>query len=418
MHSDKNGGILLKKKFDVYKSKPLVTVLLLFLLKPAYFSNFNLLDKLYTWGSFFCTLFLLLLVLITKRISTPIKWTFAFFGTMLLSTIFSRGSVYQFMNANFGILAMCLLFVLWLDKSPETLIDCFSVYEIFIYINFLTIIFFPNGLYNNGIYSHCWFLGYKNPQIRTILPVLCMSMIRSYWKTSKISFRTWCLMICSILTFIMVNSATSLVGITLFLGLFFFVNKKREELPKFITLLNGLYVSIVGFVMIVLLQKQYIFANIIQGMLNRDLTFTTRVIIWTKTLALIKEKPWLGYGYLTSPQYAEIFSSKYATHPHNFFMYLTMTGGICLLVVLYIGFFYANKELKKTSSVVYGKLILFTLYSFLIMGLTESLTSTVLLYPMLILAMKSQKIVDLGFHKKLFKFHGKTVRLINRNNKF
>ena len=413
-----NGGILLKEKFDVYRSKPLVIIILLFLLKPAYFSTFSMLDKLYTWGSFLCTLFLLLLVFITKRsITTPMKWTFAFYGTILISTIYHGGNVYQFMNNNFGSLAMCLLFSLWLDKSPETLIECFAVYEIYVYINLLTIIMFPDGLYNNGTYYHCWFLGYKNPQIRTILPILCMSMIRSYWKTSRISISSWLLIICCVLTFTLNNSATSLVGIVLFLGLFFLVNKKAKELPKAVTLINGLYVSVVACIAIVLFQKQYLFTNIIQGWLNRDLTFTTRVKIWESSWELIKEKPLLGYGFLTSSDYAKIFNSQYATHPHNYYMYLTITGGICLLAVLYIGFFNANKVLKKTSSVVHGKIILFALYSFLIMGLTESLTSTVLLYPMLILAMKSQNIVDLGFHKEVFKFRGKTVRLINRPQK-
>lgn len=407
----------MERKINIYKSKPLVTVLLLFLLKPAYFSSINILDTIYTWGSYLCTLILLFLVVYSKRITTPIKWIVAFYGTILFSTIYSHGNVLNFMKSNFSSLAMCLLFALWLEKSPETLIDCFSVLEIFVYINLLTIIVFPNGMYKIGTYSQCWLLGYKNPQIRTILPILCMSMIRSYWKSSKLSFQAICLMTASALTFTLINSATSLVGIALFLGLFLLVNKKKAELPKFVTLLNGLYVTIVSFVIIVILQKQYLFSNIIQNWLERDLTFTTRVNIWSKSLPLIKEKLWLGYGHLTYEQYVYLYNSMYASHPHNYFLYLIISGGILLLAVTFIGFLLANKQLKKTSSTATGKIILFALYSFLVMGLTESLTNTVLLYPMLILAMKSQNIVDLGYHNEAFRIHGKKIRLFKRKIK-
>lgn len=404
----------MKEKFNIYKNKPIVIIMMLFMLEPPYLSTFKPIDFVYSWGGLLVTMFLLLLVLISKKKYTSVKWIVAYYGVILLSTILSKGSVYQFMNSNFPSLAMCLMFAMWLERSPETLLECFSVYEVFVYLNLLTIIMFPDGLYNNGTYQHCWLLGYKNPQIRTIMPILCMSMIRSYWKSSKINFSTWCLMAASVLTFILNNSATSLVGIVIFLGLFFFINNKvKGKMPKLITIMTGVYISVAAFVAIVILQKQYLFAGIIQNWLHRDLTFTTRVSIWSKSIDLIKKKPILGYGYLSSPEYAAFFNSKYATHPHNYYLYMMMSGGIILLAILFLGFWLANKDLKEATNTATGRIILFLLYSFMAMGITESLTSTIMLYPMMILAMNANNVVALGYHDKEFTIRGKKIKFIN-----
>lgn len=396
-------------KVRIFESKGIVIVILLLLLKPAYFGQFELLDKMYTYGSFFCTVILILL-LFRVKIEKPVVWIILFYGVTLISTVVGSGDIYQYMKANFSSLAMCLMFYIWLEKNPELLIDCFSIYEIFIYINLVTIILFPNGLYNNGMYDRCWFLGYKNPQIRTILPIVCMSMIRSYRKFGRISFRTWGLIVCTVATFSINDSATSMIGVAIFLGLLFLFHKKNKQLPRFITLMNCVYVSIIAFVLIVILQMQYLFIGFIENVLDRDLTFTTRVSIWAKTLELIKQRFLMGYGYMTGTEYSELFNNYYATHPHNYFMYVAMTGGVVLIIVLFVGFYIADKKLNATVETAYSKIIMFTLFSFLIMGLAESLVSTILMYPMLILAMEADKLALFGYQKRGIKIFGKKIR--------
>lgn len=402
-------------KRSIFKSKGIVVGMLLLLLEPAYFEQFNVLDKVYTYGSFVCTLVLIGLLFFV-RIHKAVVWTIVFYGCVLISTILGSGLLYQYMKANFASLAMCLMFYIWLEKNPELLIECFSIYEIFVYINLLTLIIYPTGLYSNGMYTQCWFLGYKNPQIRTILPIVCMSLIRSYRKYGNISVRTICLLICTAITFILNDSATSLVGFAVFLGLVFLFHSKNKQLPKMFTLMNGVIVSIIAFFAIIIFQMQYLFAGIIENVLGRNLTFTTRVRIWSRTLALIKEKPILGYGYKTGSEYCLLYNSRYATHPHNYYMYILMTGGFVLAVVLLVGFYIADKKLKETTETSYSKIILFTIFAFLIMGLTESLVSTVLLYPMLILAMESDKIAALGYAKKSFTIFGWKVKFRKRPN--
>lgn len=401
-----------KRENSIFNNKVIVASMLLLVVKPAYFGQFPILNFVYAYGCLICAVFLILLVFFTKKFTKELIWITIFYGCFLFTTfIGGNGNVYNYVRAIFPSVAMCLIFSLWIEKDPDTLIDSFAVLETFVYINLFTIIIFPQGLYRTDLYTQCWFLGYKNPQIRTILPVACLSLIRSYRKYGKISIRTWLLLGCSAITFALIDSATSLVGFAIFLGQFALFHKKSKLLPRFLTLTNAVAATIIVFIAIMLWGIQYLFSGLIETTLGRDLTFTNRIVVWGRTWALVSQKPLLGYGYLSVSNYTQMLGSVYYSHPHNFFLNIAMQGGTILIIALMYGFFMASAVLQKTSETIYSKIILFCLISFLVMGLVEALTGTVLLYPMLILAMKSDQLAALGDlkHEDKFKKFGKTI---------
>lgn len=159
------------------------------------------------------------------------------------------------------------------------------------------------------------------------------------------------------------------------------------------TLMNGILLTIAAFVMVAVYQMQYLFSGFIEGILMRDLTFTERVFTWTKSMEAVKQRMLLGYGYMTGTEYSVFYNDYYSTHPHNFYLYVLMTGGIVLFAILMTGFSLASQRLNNTSATIYSKIILFAIFSFLIMGLTESLISTVLLYPVIIMGMEIENIL-------------------------
>lgn len=400
-------------KIRIFENKGVIIALLLLLMKPAYFGQIRILDRIYTYGGAFC-LFILIILLFRVKIKKSLIWIMSFYGIILFSTIIGSGNIYQYMKSDLGELAMCLLFYIWLEKNPGLLIEGFAIYDVYIYVNLVTILLFPQGLYSNSMYSHCWFLGYKNPQIRTILPILGMSLIRSFWKYQCVSLQTWCLIVCAAVTFLLIDSATSLVGICIFFLLLFIFHEQDKRIPGFITLINGFWISAAACIMIIFFEMQYLFAGIIEDILGRNLTFTTRVGIWEKTIRFIQRRFLCGYGYLTGTEYGHMYNHIYATHPHNYYMYVLMTGGILLFFVLFLGLLYANEKLNATIDTIYSKIVLFLLYSFLAMGITESLVSTVLLYPMLILAMKSDVLAGLVSDSDHFSLFGMNFRAIKR----
>lgn len=400
-----------------YKRRLLVSSMLLLLVEPAFFSTLKMIDKLYTYGGFLCVVFLIVLFLLQFKLNKINTWIFLFFSTSFLSTVIGSHNLYLFLGANYASLGMCLLFAICLEKDPAVLIESFSVLEIFVYINLITVLVYPEGMYNNGMYDYNWFLGYKNSQIRTILPILSMSLINSYKKFGYISFKTWTLICAVIITMLRIHSATAVVGIFVFLFILLMFHQTGKKLPKFVSLKNGVLATVILFLLIIVLKLQDIFQYLIVNILGKDLTFTSRSSYWDYTLLLIRQQPIWGYGYFSGDDYAKLFSNRYMTHPHNYIMYILMSGGLVLLAVVFWGYWNANKTLEAYSDDVCNKIILFTLFSFLIMGLMESLVGTILLYPMLILGMKADKIASISFDQQPVYWRiGKHVRFVKSLN--
>ena len=383
--------------FDkIFGSKILVVVMLLFLFQIPYFDRvYPSIHTMYMYGSLLLTVLLIILQIMSTKVKKDLIWIFLFFGMTLYFTWKGSGSTYEYMRANFASFAMCLLFYLWMNNNPKVLIESFSYLSIYIYINLLTVILFRRGLYSDVIYHNFnWFLGYKNVHIRSILPISAMNIICSYYKYNKLNMKTKILIVCSALTFVFNGSSTSLVGYAVFLLLIFLFNKNNKKLPKLLSLRTGVIAVLVFFVLIVILRMQNLFSFIIVDVLNKDLTLHNRTIIWDRTFELIEKKLYTGYGYMSGTSYGELMNNIYFAHPHNYLLYIIFTGGISLLVVIMLGYYLADKNLRKTNRSIYSKVTLFTLLSFFLMGLTESLTGTVFIYPMLIFAMNIDKIIE------------------------
>lgn len=385
---------------SIYDSKILLVVLLFLLVEPGCFATFTIIDNIYTFASMAISLLLLINIIRTKKISKVQIFVFLFYGTLILATVFGTGHVYLCLKAFIPQFAMCLLFDLYLRKNPVLLVDVFDVLEIYIYLNLLTIILFPGGLYSTERYDMNWFLGYKNIQIRTILPIISLSMIKSYWKSDKINVRTIVLLVVSGITMVFLRSATSLVGFVVFIGLLILFLRRKKELPRFINMMTILGITVVLFYLTVVLKIQDKFTSLLLNILGRSATFTGRTHIWDEAIELVLKKPFLGYGYLTGNEYVSFFGNVNATHPHNYFLYIMMSGGLMLLAVFLYGYVLVHMRIEETRNSVYSKIIMFTISAFLIMGLTESLTGTILLYPMFIIGMESNYLLRLPKPKK------------------
>ncbi len=401
-----------RKRKSVYENKLLVSILLLIFVEPLYFEQVKILSSLHTIASFIATIFLVMLFVIDWEIKFSKIWIMAFWGCMFFSTCMRNGDIYTYIRNNYALIGACLLFELWSSKKADVLLDASVVLSIYVYINFITVLLFPEGMYNNGMYSENWFLGYKNPQIRTILPVVALNIMREYWKYGKMEIHSYLLMLCAVLTFARIDSATSIVGIAIFLLMISLFHGKRKKLPRILNLFSVYIISAAVFLGIVLSQIQSKFSWLIENVLQRNLTFTTRTYIWNRAISLfVNNKIW-GMGYISSLGYSQIMGSKYATHPHNYFLYILLCGGVVLLMVLTIGIIFADKMIQKYSGNIYSKIILFTLISFFVMGIVEALVSTVLMYPILIMAMNLDHISELSYKRMPHKIFGRSYSIV------
>lgn len=378
-------------KISLYNNKYLVSFMLLVFVMPAYFLRIPIALNIYRYLGFACTLILFLFVIKSKKISPPFLWIYGFYGVSFLTTLINKGELWLFFCENYASFSLCILFALMLENNPKILFKATKVFDVYVYINLLTMLIFPKGMYIVTNEPH-WFLGYKNILSRIMLPIICLALIRAYYFFGKLKINTIILIVCAVLTVILADSATALVGFAVFALFLFLFHNKKKKLPKIFTLFTGLIVTVAAFFALMFFNLQKYFSFIIESLLGKDLTLTNRLAVWNMALDKIIHKPFFGYGYLTGNQYVDMFGRDSYTHPHNYFLYIFMTGGILLAVILFAGYYYANKTLKSSIDTVYSKIIMFTLIAFLIMGLTESLVSTVLMYPVLILAMYADKL--------------------------
>ena len=102
--------------------------------------------------------------------------------------------------------------------------------------------------------------------------------------------------------------------------------------------------------------------TIVVDILGKDMTFTGRTTLWLSIIDVIKERPWLGYGYqafwsgLDGPSAPVIRAEGWLTpDAHNGFLDLVLQLGLVGLFVFLCGyifnFFYYLKCLRDTSGI-------------------------------------------------------------------
>ena len=75
-------------------------------------------------------------------------------------------------------------------KSISVLAGLALILEIYTYVNFATIVLFPDGLYDAALYAgNYWFLGYKNVMIRFLLPAIVLNAIWTVHNKGKYTVR-------------------------------------------------------------------------------------------------------------------------------------------------------------------------------------------------------------------------------------
>lgn len=163
-----------------------------------------------------------------------------------------------------------------------------------IVINFITVMAFPNGLYTHitekGSDYYCWFLGYKNPQIRFFLPAIGFNFVSDYFGGKKISFRTCVIILIILLTESRIDSSTSMVGLAVF-AILYIVWRKKEKIRRYFELFKLSYFYIaacVASILVVFFNIQSKFSFLIENVLHRNVGLTDRTIIWARVILAIK----------------------------------------------------------------------------------------------------------------------------------
>ena len=353
------------------------------LLLPVY--KVGYIDKVYVLGRLVMVYFLLLILITRWKRYCPGKAVMGIFlieSCSLISTFYNGGYSLKSLGMNEIIL---LSFVIFLDYMFETDVSgALSVltlhYEILVYINLLTVILFPQGLYNQGTGRNYWFLGQVNQTVLYIIPAILLELLYSRYVRNKRTpgIRAWGMIFAGSITLLCVWSATALVGMLIFGGLICWGLFYRQAVKLNI----GAGLSIVTFLAFVVFRLQNYFSFFIVNVLHRNLSFSTRTEIWDSAFGYISKKLLLGYGMESIEQATERFG--YMT-PHNRYLYLCYQGGIVMLIMFFCFLAGGDRILQKAEKTKAAVYISACVCTFLVMMQFESYNTTLFYVPFILM---------------------------------
>lgn len=338
-----------------------------------------------------------ILYLKKKKINLNILLIALFCLFLILPTILSpSGDLNNCISTVLSILTPCLLIDYSMNKnSLLTLHSLNLLFEVMVYLNLLTILIYPNGMYissTTGYYEN-WLLGYDNLHIFTIILAITFSVLYSYRKDDKINLRSkLCILICMLSIFIR-WSGTAVIATSLIL-IYLVFPKLINKFPIF-NIKSYFIAYIITFFGIVILRVQNKISYFIVNILNKDITFTGRTFIWDYIINYIKAKPLLGYGIeLSSYRYNKSYIWR-SYHAHNEFLEIFYTGGIALFTVFMIILFNVIKKLYTNRNYKEVKFLSWIFLSVFVITLTEVYTIS-LFFLLIIVSMNIEQILKRG----------------------
>jgi len=357
------------KRLNVRLSSVLFFILI-FIMPPAFFSNINLFDFFNKILIILIFIILVILTTVKRRINSFVLLSFIFIGWNSMSSYLLAGGVLDLFN-NLKILSFILIINIMVKNKTLSLLRSLNLlFGFYIVLNFLSYIIFPEGLYidnpRGDQYRAAWFLGIENQFAYFIIPGIIIVLLYSWYRFEKINLNSFIIVILSGVTIIISWSATAVVSYFFVVVSFVFVLWKGiNKLYNFYLLLST---YIVVWLLIVKANSFSILKQVIEDILNKDMTFSSRTLIWEKIFELIPLSKWYGFGNNTS---VLVFTTK-EFRAHNMFLQIIIDNGIIgalifSFIILIVGF-----KMSEHRGNIMIFLLLIGIFGILIGGLTES----------------------------------------------
>lgn len=298
-----------------------------------------------------------------------VSWLFVLLELLTLGVTLMQDANLQWCISKIApILLLALIFSVYGDKGKKILAVLMLQFEIYIYLNFLTVILYPDGFYSaaSTIYGSTteWFFGSHSEFVYWLFPGIVISLL--YGELFHAKKRSLCLNLAVIITIIKVNSSTTIMGVAILFVFYYFPYIKKIVTPLLVAV-----VSTVLYTYIVIIQEFDFLEFIIVDILGKDMTFTNRLLIWGNAVELIRENVW-GYGVWDSTTMSEYLGRFTANHCHDQFLQIAFNSGIagfCIFVLIELMVLIRAWKLKQKA----GLIIMISILSFNIMGITETL---------------------------------------------
>lgn len=265
--------------------------------------------------------------------------------TLLASLMFGG----QYLSYAVYTITYPVLISLFLEANKKNSFDIIKAWafllRILTYIDIITMIMYPEGMFTSNLYSTNWFLGYKTERLVFCLPMAVFTCYVSFKEKGKFGVESYWTLLLALFT-TRFSDATAAFYCLLILGLIIvlydFKNKLKLNLNVIYTVFNlkiliPLYAVVTYFT--INIANSPIMQFIVVNILGKSMTLTTRTDIWEKVIPKVKERLFTGYGFISVQAYTDITENKYATSAHNMTLQILMTGGLILMAMYIVGIF-------------------------------------------------------------------------------
>lgn len=299
-------------------------------------------------------------------------------GLGISTQLSPTGNMSLYYSASLSIISTILLGEWAMKKKPVQFINSILfMLECWIFINLITIIIFPNGLYQSGVYSTNYLLGYDNTHIRVQILALNISYIETFIRKKKLSLRMIILYITILISNLLVFSATAIVATLIWaVGILCITLNDRKIFIKLFRLFStktSFIIGVLGSLIVVGMSAQTKFSYIVENIFKKDMTLSGRTYIWTNAISAIENRFLWGYGYEMNDTISKrlVGQTGFGTSPHNFYLEILYQGGIVLFLIVLAIYLYMNKEVMKYKNLLLSYVIGFWMMIIAIMGLVE-----------------------------------------------
>lgn len=312
----------------INKNKIFIFILALFFFKPPSLEVIApTIGNLYDIGLLISFSICCINLIRSKAISQLTIAIFIFKFILFIITLYNNGDYLTVLKNSIVILGISFFFDYFKEKNIKELVSSLKIIlQILVYINFITILIYPHGMYLTKFAAN-YFLGYDNVHITFILPAMILTVLDMYLENKKSIASIIFIIVCNLSVFLR-WSATS-IGMIIVIDCFLLCSPIFMKL-KILNIYNYIISYIIVFVGIVFVRIQSLFKKLIVNVLKKDLTFTGRITIWDNNINYIKNNLMFGYG--QEYENMRIIKNYGFSHAHNQILEFLYQGGIVLFV--------------------------------------------------------------------------------------
>lgn len=298
-------------------------------------------------------------------------WILIYFMVILILNIYNQSLNAVFFRA-FGLIIGFALLVSHSLRSKKEFVTFIGTISFLIYlyaiINIVIVFIYPDGipsiLQSEG--KRYYLFGNVNASIRILLPGLLFTFLYDSLKFKQIRKRSWLLLLIVWVTLIKTWTVTAMLGLIIFTVIMLIKLGKKQLFIAYIVCLFG---SIIITILLVFLNYE---VNVLASVLDffeKDLTFSSRDILWINAVDSIRESPIFGYGYQTEDVTRFYIGNAFGAH--NYYIDTLFRGGILAIIILVIGLTYFGRLFIKSNNNTVSRTLIATSCAYFVMWIAE-----------------------------------------------